>query len=150
MSVSYTIHVSLPVLKALTAELQEGQTYDDVLRQRLGLDSILEPDLEPTDGRKLDDDIMQQVLHRYSGKGGFYSRGLWLPNGTELRSRYKGREHTARVANNAWIDEHGKRHSSPSAAATAITRTSVNGLRFWEAKRPDDTVWRRLDALVHG
>ena len=148
MTVAYKIEVSLPVLKALTAQLEEGQSFDDALRQVLGLDSILEPESEPSDGRRVNDDAVQRVLHAYSGKGGFFSRGLWLPNGTELRARYKQQEHRARVANNAWLDEQGNRHSSPSAAATAITRTSVNGWRFWEAKRPDDTAWRRLDALV--
>src|SRR2546430_16639774 len=108
MPVSFTVQVSLPVLKALTAELQEGQTYDDVLRQLLGLD--LEPEPESVDPRRFPDDAIERVLHSYSGKGGYFSRGLWLPNGTELRARYKQQEYRARVANNAWIDEQGKRH----------------------------------------
>lgn len=148
MSVKYPIQVTLPVLKALTAELQEGQTYDDVLRQRLGIDSIVEPEPESVDDRKINYDAIERVVHAYSDKGGYFSRGLWLPNGTELRARYKQREFWARIVNNAWVDASGNRHTSPSAAATAITDTSVNGLRFWEARRPGDTSWRRLDQLV--
>jgi hypothetical protein len=151
MSVTYSIQVSLPVLKTLTAHIEEGQTYDDVLRDLLGLnaqsDSAPKEEYENWLTKPLPETV-EHLAHELSGKGGFFSRGLWLPNGTELRARYKQHEFRARIANNSWLDADGRRHASPSAAATAITDTSVNGLRFWEAKRPDDTIWRRLDALV--
>jgi hypothetical protein len=151
MSVLFNISVGLPVLKALTAQLEEGQTYDDLLQQLLGLDSIVEPEvneLHPRNALAAVDEEMKRLLHERSGKEGFFSRGLWLPNGTELRARYKHQEYRARIASNTWIDADGSRHTSPSAAATAITDTNVNGLRFWEARRPGDTSWRRLDQLV--
>ncbi|HEX8573511.1 MAG TPA: hypothetical protein VF759_12255 [Allosphingosinicella sp.] len=148
MPVSYSIQVGLTVYKALTARLEEGLSYDDVLRELLALDSVVEPEPDdPLGLRELGDGI-QRALHAKSGKGGFFSRGLWLPNGTRLRARYKQRQFLAEICDGNWVDEHGHRHTSPSAAATAITRTNVNGLRFWEAMRPLDPAWRRLDALV--
>ena len=148
MSIAYRLDVSLAVFKELTARLEEGVTHDDLLRELLGMESLIEPEPEATERRRPNDDSMWPVLHAYSGKGGFYSRGLWLPNGTDLRARYKQREYRARIVDNAWLDERGKRQNSPSGAASAITGNNVNGLRFWEARRPGDTGWRRLEILA--
>ena len=147
MTVTFNIPVSLTVFKALTARLEEGQTHDDVLRELLQLDSPAEPE-RPNPLAHLED-ISVGVARGISGPGnGFHSRGLWLPNGTQLRARYKQRLHEARIESGRWIDSSGNEHNSPSAAATAITSTNVNGLRFWEAKRPTDIGWRRLEAFV--
>lgn len=149
MAVRYPIQVTLPVFKALTNRLGEGMTHDDVLRDMLGIDSVVEPEpLELVDVGKTFQNEAKQLIHERSGREGFFSRGLWLPNGTQLRARYKQQEYRASIRHNTWNDESGRRHTSPSAAATAITGTNVNGLRFWEAKRPADEVWRRLDILV--
>jgi hypothetical protein len=150
MSARFEIKVTLPVFKALTARLEDGMSHDDVLRQLLNIDSIVEPEPEQFFNAltmSVSENI-QEVLHERSGKGGFYSRGLWLPNGTDLRARYKQKEYLARIVDNAWLDERGKRQSSPSGAASAITGNNVNGLRFWEARRPGDTSWRRLEILA--
>jgi len=148
MGVTFSIQVSLPVFKALTARLEEGLTHDDIIRDLLQIDSPVEPEREGAfQSVTVFQENFAKVLHEQSGRGGFFSRGLWLPNGTRLRARYKQKEFLAEIRDNFWLDENG-RHSSPSAAATAITGTNVNGLRFWEARRPSDTVWRRLDALV--
>jgi hypothetical protein len=150
MSVTFSIQVSLQVFKALTARLEEGLTHDDIIRDLLRLDSPVEPEGRNavSDVSAIFQDKLGEVLHEQSGRGGFFSRGLWLPNGTRLRARYKQQEYLAEIRNNSWSDEEGRQQSSPSAAATAITGTNVNGLRFWEARRPTDTIWRRLDALV--
>lgn len=149
MSVRFPIHVTLPVFKALTARLEEGQTHDDVLRDLLEIDSIVEPEPDQLiQGLTAFQEGFQQARHERSGKGGFFSRGLWLPNGTKLRARYKGKEYRATVTNNQWLDAENRPQTSPSAAASAITGNNVNGLRFWEAKRPEDASWRRLDILV--
>jgi hypothetical protein len=140
------IEVSLDVYKALTDRLQhEKHTYGDVIRDLLELDSPqeLQPS-EPSSGFS----HVSEAIARAVGYVGFYSRGLQLPEGTSLRSRYKQKEYRARIIGDRWIDENKKAHSSPSAAASAITGNNVNGLRFWEALRPGDKVWRRLDTLV--
>lgn len=149
MSVKFTIHVTLPVFKVLTARLDEGQTHDDVLRDLLDIDSIVEPEPQQiVSALSPFQEGFQQALHEQSGRGGFFSRGLWLPNETQLRARYKGRQYHAKIANNQWLDDRDLPQSSPSAAASSITGNNVNGLRFWEAKRPSDATWRRLDILA--
>jgi hypothetical protein len=135
------IDIDFDVFKALTALRQsEHHTYNEVLRDLLGL--------ERTFGRKLGDSmsVMTRALGPAGGSG-FVSRGLYLPEGTMLRAKYKGVRFTASITNGRWRDADGNEHGSPSAAAQAITHTNVNGLRFWEAKRPSDVDWRRLDAL---
>ena len=146
MSVQFNISVSLEVYKQLTARLEEGQAHDDVIRDLLGLDSIVELE-NPTNTpvERVSDMLMRSTMARGNG---FISRGLWLPNGTELRARYKQREYRASIVGEEWIDESGDIQTSPSSAASAITGTNVNGLRFWEAKRPTDKGWRRLDVLA--
>ena len=135
------IDVDFDVFKALTALREsEHHTYNEVLRDLLGL--------ERTFGRKLGDS-MSGITRGFGSTGGsgFVSRGLYLPEGTMLRAKYKGLPFTASITNGRWRDADGTEHNSPSAAAQAITGTNVNGLRFWEAKRPSDVHWRKLDAL---
>lgn len=137
------IDVDFQVFKALVARREhEGHTYNDVLRELLNLDSLQEPEQAPGpfDGIA---DALGKPLHGH----GFYSRGLYLPDRTELRARYKQRSYRARIAGEVWVSEDGEQFASASAAAVAITGTNVNGLRFWEGKRPTDDGWRRLEHL---
>jgi hypothetical protein len=78
---------------------------------------------------------------------GFSARDLFLPNGTLIKATYKQKLYQAKIEGGRWIDQKGGSHSSPSAAAREVTGTSVNGLRFWQAKRPEDSDWYRLDLL---
>jgi hypothetical protein len=140
---SYEILVDLHVLKALTARLEcDGQNHNDVLRDLLGLDSLFESE-EPNAAFSTVSDAIGRVAHPNQ----FYSRGLALPEGTHLRARYKGTEYWAQIENGNWISADGSQHDSPSAAARHITATMVNGLRFWDGKRPGDTGWRRLEVI---
>ncbi|HEV7661169.1 MAG TPA: hypothetical protein VGO55_15120 [Allosphingosinicella sp.] len=137
------IEVDFGVFKELTVRREhEGHTYNDVLRELLGLDSIQEPERAETPLQAAAD-----ALSRPFGVNGFFSRGLHLPEGTQLRARYKQREYRGHIEGDRWVDEGGREHTSPSAAAAAITGTNVNGLRFWEAMRPGDSAWRRLELL---
>lgn len=141
--VSYSVDVDLDVFKALTARIElDGQTHNDVLRELLALDSPFEHD-----EFRSPFSVASDVLGRAAAAGSFYSRGLTLPDGTRLRSRYKGDFFEAEIRNGQWVAGDGSIHESPSAAATAITDTNVNGLRFWEALRPGDRGWRRLDVI---
>lgn len=142
MTLPYLIDVDLDVFKALTALIQEdGQAHNDVLRELLNLDSPVEAEVPPPPLHAAE--AIAKALH----VGQFYSRGLSLPSGTELRARYKGQVYLAEIVEGKWLSSRGVEFSSPSAAASAITGTTVNGWRFWEAKRPGDRGWRRLDIL---
>lgn len=144
-----SIDIDFEVWKALTAELEhEKETYNDVLRRLLALDSLQEPEAHPHSvvGRIAEfSSTLSDTWNR--PESGFYSRGLFLPDGTKLRATYKGDPHYALIEAGKWTNESGQEYSSPSAAATAITQNSVNGWRFWEALRPGDSKWRRLDML---
>lgn len=136
------IDIDFEVYKALTARrLSEAHSYNDVLREILGLGSVQVHQIEP-----LMPDVADAIA-RPQGLKGFHSRGVHLPDGTLLRARYKQLEYNAKIEGGCWLDAGGRRHSSASAAAAAITGTNVNGLRFWEAKRPMDSGWRRLELL---
>ena len=138
----YPINVDLDVFKALTSMIQsEGQDHNDVLREVLKLDSPIEAEPPSTGVETLN------ALARLACAGQFYSRGLVLPDGTELRARYKGVQHLAFIRNGRWWSEDGREFSSPSAAASSITDTTVNGWRFWEGRLPGDKGWRRLDVI---
>ena len=140
---AYSIDIDLDVFKALTALLdEEGQTHNDVLRDLLNLDSVTEaePPAAPFT-------LVSDQLARATTGNNFYSRGLVLPNGTQLRARYKGQEYDASIRDGNLYTEDGESHDSPSAAASHITSTTVNGLRFWQALRPGDRGWRRLDVI---
>jgi hypothetical protein len=144
------IEIDFEVYKALTVlRKHERHSYNDVLRELLELDPTVVAEVHPGSLPG----IMAQVADHFSNNllgapGTFVSRGLHLPDGTKLRARYKGGLYHASIVDGCWIDESGTEHSSPSAAATYITGTTVNGWRFWEAQRPTDTEWRRLDMLA--
>jgi len=147
------IEVSLPVYKALTEMLRhEDDSYDALLRNILEIDSPQEP--EPPRKKNALLDAIEHSLgpdlanYRRAVSGpGFVSRSLYLPDGTSLRARYKGRQYIAKIDGEKWVDHLGNEQSSPSAAAHEITGTNVNGLRFWEAQFPDHSAWVRLDRL---
>lgn len=136
------IEIDFDVYKALTAKREsESHTFNDVLREILELDSI--HDAEATSVL----DQVSDALSRPLGAIGFFSKGVHLPDGTLIKARYKQQEFRAKIIDGKWLDEAGREHASASAAAAAITGTNVNGLRFWEARRPSDSGWRRLELL---
>lgn len=63
--------------------------------------------------------------------GFLYCRGGKIPNGTLLRTKYKGKGVEGEVRGGViWID--GKAYDTPSFAARAVGHGSVNGWRVWE------------------
>jgi hypothetical protein len=139
---SYQLDVDLDVFKAITALIRtDGQEHNDVLRELLNLDSVVESEIP--------EQFLEfpNALARFAYAGQFYSRGLVLPNGTKLRARYKGVQYFAEIQEGRWLAEDGTEFSSPSAAASSITQTTVNGWRFWEGMLPGDRGWRRLEVI---
>jgi hypothetical protein len=78
--------------------------------------------------------------------GAWVAKGVSFPNGTEFRGRYKGRAYAGTVEKGALVVE-GKRYSSPSPAAMAITGTQTDGWKFWECRRPGDVTWTNIKTL---
>ncbi|MCM8731774.1 DUF4357 domain-containing protein [Hephaestia sp. GCM10023244] len=133
-----SIDIDFDVFKELTARrAHEGHTYNDVLRELLGLARR-----KPNPSEAVSCASSQDRERR-----GFALRGGELPHGTQLRAIYKGEEFRAIIEDGEWLDRNRKSQSSPSAAAKDVTGTNVNGLRFWHAKRPSDREFLRLDIL---
>lgn len=63
-----------------------------------------------------------------------------------ITATYKGKTFRARVLSNGWIKLNGKRFQSPSGAAAAVTRGSVDGWYFWKYRHSSGE-WRKLDSL---
>lgn len=72
--------------------------------------------------------------------------GRFLANGTRLRAKYKDIFYRAEISGGELIYDETT-HRSASAAARTITGNNVNGLTFWEVKRPEDASWTKLVAL---
>jgi len=139
------IEIDFEVFKELTARLEnEADSYNEAIRRLLNLPSShVAPRLGEVD--------MPGQPAIISGLGGQTS-GVWFsnvffPDGTHFRATYKGRTYRAQIAKSQWIDEFGILRTSPSDAASAISRTNVNGWRFWFVRRPFDDDWQRMDAL---
>lgn len=125
-----TIEVDFDVFKALTMRRpNESVTENDVLRELLGL--------SPGSPRQMTRTVLIPPLEQ----GGWVSKGVRFPPGTEFRAHYKGETHLARVESGAMV-LNGKRYDTPSAAAMSITGSPVNGWTFWECRVPGSAAWQ--------
>lgn len=126
------IEIDFDVFKELTSRRAiESISYNDVLRDILGLKPLNEPEL------KSDVAVLKQ---------GWTSKGITFPEGTEFRAEYKGQTIVGRVESGLMV-VNGKRFDSPSSAAGSITDNSVNGWTFWECRFPGDVTWRLIKSL---
>src|ERR1051325_40851 len=121
---AYKIDIDFDVYKELTFRRKtEDMTENDVLRELLHL--------SPAKHYKEN----SLTTSRPSEGIAWVTKGVTFPHGTEFRAEYSGREYQAKVENGALV-YNGERYKAPSAAAFAITGTSVNGWVFWECKLP--------------
>lgn len=139
-----TIEIDFEVFKGLTAGLlSEADTYNDVIRPMLNL-----PDAQASAlPGEVDNPGLPAVATVAGQASGIWLSNVFFPNGTLFRATYKGKTHRAQIRNSQWIDELKSGNSSPSDAASAISKTNVNGWRFWFVRRPYDEDWQRMDAL---
>ena len=139
------INVDFEVWKALTARLEsENDTYNEAIRRLLNLPAT------ETNANFGEEDApgLPDTLQLPSGNlDGVWFSNVFFPEGTVFRATYKGRTHRAQIRGSQWLDEFGNVRTSPSDAASAISRTNVNGWRFWFVRRPFDEDWLRMDAL---
>ena len=129
------IDVDFEVFKELTARrASESVTYNDVIRELLGLKHAA-----PTTTPKL-------TTTTPKPNGGWTYKGVQFPDGTQLRATYKGKTYTAEIRGGSLL-LNGQRQTSPSAAASHITKNNANGWDFWEVKRPGDASWLVMTQL---
>lgn len=128
-----TIEIDFDVFKALTAKRSsEEVSYNEVLREILGLGRPTAAARAPINGA--------------SQTGDWITKGVRFPAGTEFRANHKGQTHHARVDNGALV-LNGERFDTPSSAAVAITKNSVNGWIFWECRLPGKSSWQLITSL---
>jgi hypothetical protein len=127
-----SVEIDLDIYKLIQGYRQSfEETDNDILRRLLNLPDIEAKAKEPENQQEEGINLRHRVF---------------LPKGTLLRSRYKGKEYEGEVKyNKIWVL--GKGYNGPSPAAGAITSTSVNGWRFWEVKWPFEDKWILLDHL---
>lgn len=126
------IEIDFDVFKALTLlREQESVTYNDIIRRLLELPAT---ETVPTEVKE-------------TKPTGYMAAGRHLPNGTQLKATYKGKEYRAEVKGGRIVSTGGKLFNSLSAAAKSITENNVNGLRFWRAQRPSETRWVMVAGL---
>lgn len=124
-----TLQVDFEVWKELTVRRKRpDHSYNDVLRELLGL-----PERTETKPSR-------------NGRG-WTTKGVFFPEGTKFRATYKGRTYYAEVKNRG-LEVNGRgHHTSTSAAANAITGTSVNGWLFWECQLPGTSEWISINEM---
>lgn len=125
------IEVDFDVWRRLTAlRRSESDSYSDVI------------------ARAIDGTDRADMLPKQEGKrseGGVALKGVWYPDGTEMRATYKGRTYFLDVRQGALVDRaSGQVRNSPSSAASAITGSSANGRTFWFARRPGESAHKQL------
>ena len=124
------IEIDFDVFKALTGLREsERDSYNTVIRRLLKL-----PD-EPT----IPDSASAQNGKMWKFGGGS------LPVGTILRGKYKGVGYQAELTEHS-IRLNGVDYDTPSKAAMAISKSSVNGWIFWEFQNPNVGGWSPLAA----
>ena len=127
------IEIDFEVFKTLTAMREsENTTYNDVLRRLLNLP-------QPTQA--------PAPTGAVSGRS-FIAESVEFPHGTEFRMKHKGQWFTAKVSDGCLVQD-GKGFTSVSKPACEITRTSVNGWKFWECRFPGHADWQSIDTLRH-
>jgi hypothetical protein len=130
----HSIEIDFEVFKALTARrASEAVTYNDVLRQALGLGQA--PHAPVVAGQ-----------NGTQGAADWVAKGVRFPAGTEFRASYKGQTILGKVAGGA-LSVNGETYTSPSAAAVAITGNPVNGWVFWECRVPGASSWRIIKSM---
>jgi hypothetical protein len=126
-----TIEIDFDVFKELTVRrTTESVSYNDVLRGILGL--------SPT---KAADCTIEK-----DSAGGWTTKGVNIPEGTEFRANHKGKAIIGRVESGSLI-VNGQSFDSASSAAGSITGTSVNGWIFWECRLPGKMTWQLMKTL---
>jgi hypothetical protein len=126
------IEVDFEVFKQLTVRrTSESMTENDVIRSLLGLH---------------DTASKSAAGHESTSGNPWVCKGVVFPHGTEFRATYKGQLYSGVVAEGALVVQ-GKRFTSPSSAAVAITGNPVNGWRFWECLLPGRKHWKVIGEL---
>lgn len=137
MSLNLDAFVSIPVSNELYAELAR--------RFPGGVSSVLEQVAQDFLDRTAEDFAALEPRAR-----GIYWEALFLPEGTQIRTKYYGEFQVAEVAGGNIMWE-GEIYPSMSQLARAMRGdTSNNAWKVLEIKRPSDAKWQSADFMRRG
>jgi len=131
-----SIEIDFDVHKKIEGERRSfDETPNVVLRRLLG---IRGEDVGP--------------IRKTGGGKPWTSKGVTLPDGTELRMTYNSQVYSGKVVDGQWkVGENY--YNSPSDAAGGVARTkaggspSLNGWLYWKAKCPGESEWIEIQQL---
>jgi hypothetical protein len=127
-----SIDIDLDVYKIIMQNIKYiNEPANDVLKR------LLIGDSEPISGNWKSNN---------SFSGGLTSKNVFLKSGMKLRKHFKGNLFEATV-HDGYIEFNNKRYTSPSGAAVAAARGSVNGWRFWDFLDENEGKWKLLETL---
>jgi hypothetical protein len=125
------IEIDFEVFKELTNRRPtEDVTYNDVVRELLKLPRRSKPTKLAANGSK------PWVVSDTS-----------FPAGTEFMADYKGTAYSGVVKDGKLELSDGARFSTPSAAAVHVTKTNVNGWRFWRCRLDGNSQYVLVERL---
>lgn len=141
--------ISIPVPSALVirvvnymATLNSKNSLNDVL------DRMIEYGLDNAEWKYKDfgDDILGIASSKNDfEKGYLWTRGnksLFLPHGTQIMRKYKGKDYFAKVENNFFTYEDKTFNSAAELARFLSGATSVNAWLVLWIRRPSDNSWK--------
>ena len=88
------------------------------------------------------EDLMPEI---FTEERGYFWKNIFLPHGTRIRMKYKGRYYYAQVKHDEILYE--DRSISPSEFANTVTNSSRNAWRDLEIRRPGDDEWHLANDL---
>jgi hypothetical protein len=128
-----TIEIDFDLYKAIVANSHYfNEQPNDVLKRLIRL--------------KNENSISALPENNQTQSAGLLVRGNVLKNGLNLQKRYKGKLYEAKVLN-GYIEMAGNKYPSPSSAGIAITKSNVNGWRFWNYFDEKENKWKVLETL---
>jgi hypothetical protein len=134
MSLDLDAFVAVPLPSDVYAEFAR--------RYPAGVSSVLEQVAQDFLDRTADD-----FAARDRRRVGVHWESLFLPEDTEIRTKYYGEYHVARIEG-ASISWDGDTYPSMSQLASAMRgNTSNNAWKVLEIKRPNDSSWQPADFL---
>lgn len=89
-------------------------------------------------------ELLPEVREQTS-KRGYHWKSLYLPEGTDIRMRYKGQTFHAKVVGDDV--EYSGQKLSPAELANLITNSNRNAWRDLWIRRPGDNQWTLADEL---
>jgi len=115
-------------------------------------------EMERSSFEETENDVLKRLLKIYNKpsevepvRGGWFGRGLSLPQDTEVRLKYNNKVYYGKIEKGQWVVE-GRTFPNPTdASVVASTKkgknTKLTGWKFWEVLPPGAKQWVRLSEL---